>query len=175
LKSIVVYKSLSGFTEKYAVWIAEELEADLGDVRDVSLDRLLKCDVIVFGGSLHAVGINGVDFIKNNLSKLSHKKIVVFAVGASPPRADILEEVKNKNFSAEEQKNIRFFYLRGGFDYSKLDFTNKLLMNLLKVRLALKRNKTSDEKEMQAAYSNPVDFTKKEKIKPLVEYVCSLE
>lgn len=29
MKIVVVYKSISGFTKKYAEWIAEELEADL--------------------------------------------------------------------------------------------------------------------------------------------------
>ncbi len=62
-----------------------------------------------------------------------------------------------------QQEEIKFFYLRGGFDYNKLDFANKILMNLLKIKLRFKKNKTSDEKEMIAAYSKSIDFTKKRK------------
>lgn len=174
LRTVVIYKSISGFTEKYASWIAEELKADLYDTRRISAAKLFEYDLIIFGGSLHAVGINGVKIIKENLPRLSDKKIVIFAVGASPPRENVLDEVKNKNFSDEEQKNIIFFYLRGGFDYSKLDLTNKILMSLMKVRLRMKKSLTSDEKGMLAAYAKPVDFTKKENIKQITDYARSL-
>ena len=39
----------------------------------------------------------------------------------------------------------------------------------------IKRYKTSDEQGMLAAYSKPMDFTKKENIKGLLEYVHSLK
>ncbi len=123
---------------------------------------------------MHAVGINGVKIIKENRPKLADKKIVIFAVGASPPRKNVLDEIKNKNFSVEEQNKIKFYYLRGGFNFKKLDFTNKILMTLMRVRLILKKNRTSDEKGMLAAYAKPLDCTKKENIKQLIEYVHSL-
>ena len=47
-------------------------------------------------------------------------------------------------------------------------------MTLLKWKIKLKRHKTPDEKGMLAAYSKPMDFTKKENIKELLEYVRSL-
>lgn len=174
MRTLVAYRSISGFTKKYATWIAEELEADIRDVRQLNVAELDKYHLIIFGGSLHATGINGVKIIKENLPKLSDKKIIVFAVGASPPRENVFEEVKNRNFSIEEQKKIAFFYLRGGFNYSKLNFTNKLLMLILKVRLRMKKDKTSDEKGMLTAYANPIDCTKKENIKQITEYVKSL-
>ena len=174
MKVIVIYRSLSGFTKKYAGWIAQDLEADLFEAGQIKSGRLEEYDVIVFGGSLHAVGINGIGIIKDNLSEISDKEVVVFAVGASPPRENILDEIKSKNFSVEEQNRIRFFYLRGGFDYDKLDFFNKFLMNMLRIRLWFKRNKTPDEMGMAKAYSKPVDFARKENIKPIVEYVKTL-
>ena len=104
LRTVVVYQSSSGFTKKYAEWIAEDLKAEVFNVEDCNVEKLLEANVIIFGGSLHAVGINGVKIIKENLSKLSDKKIVVFAVGASPPKDNLEDEIKNRNFSSEEQK-----------------------------------------------------------------------
>ena len=127
IRTLVIYKSISGFTKKYAEWIAEELKADIHGTKDFDCTLFKNYDLIVFGGSLHAVGINGVKCIKENLEQLCDKKIVVFAVGASPPRENVLDEVRNNNFS-EEQKKIMFFYLRGGFNYGKLNFSNKILM-----------------------------------------------
>jgi flavodoxin len=174
LHSIVVYRSISGFTKRYATWIAEDLKADLHDARDVNIEKLLEYDLIIFGGSLHAVGINGIKIVKDNISQLVGKKVVIFAVGASSYKENILDEIKRRNFSVEEQKAFKFFYLRGGFVYGKLDLTNKILMTLFRIKLKLKRKKNPDEKGMLAAYAHPVDCAKKENIRELIEYAHSL-
>jgi flavodoxin len=171
LRSVVVYRSISGFTKRYSTWIAEELEADLYDARKVSIEKLLEYDLIVFGGSLHAVGINGIRIVKDNFSKLADKKVIIFAVGASVHNKNILDEIKSRNFSVEEQKVFKFFYLRGGFVYNNLDLTNKILMTFFRIKLKLKSNRTPDEKGMLIAYSHPLDCAKKENIREIVEYV----
>ena len=174
LRTVVIYRSTSGFTKRYAEWIAEELKADLFEARKMDAKKLADYNLIVFGGSLHAVGINGIKLIKENFPRLADKKIIVFAVGASPPKENIPEEIATKNFSVEQQKNLKLFYLRGGFCFDKLDFTNKIVMTLFRVRLSLKKNKTPDERGMLAAYSRPIDCTRKENIKAIVEYAQSL-
>jgi len=175
MKTVVVYKTISGFTKKYAEWIAQELCADLLEIDKIDSEILVKYDNIIYGGSLHAVGISGVNIIKNNLNKLRGKNIIIFTTGASSPKESTISEVRDSNFSVEEQKQIQFYYFRGGFDFNKLNFINKILMTLFKWKTESKRDKTSDEKGMLAAYSKPVDFTKKENIKELLEYVRSLK
>ncbi len=176
MKTAVVYKSVTGYTKKYAEWIAEDLNGDLYNVKDIDINRLMNYDLIIYGGSLHAVGISGVNMIKDNLDKLADKKIIIFTTGASPLRENILDEVKNANFSDEEQKRLRFFYLRGGFDYDRLDFVNKILMTLMKwkIKLTKPEKRTPDERGMLAAYEKPVDFTKKENLNELLSYARSL-
>jgi len=163
---------LSGFTKKYSQWIVEELKADLFDAREIQGQKLGEYDVIIFGGSLHAVGINGVKLIKENLSLLADKKIIMFAVGASAPKEGIVDEIRKRNFDGEKE-NLKLYYLRGDFNFSKLDFSNKVLMALFRVRVSMKRKKTPDEKGMLAAYSKPIDCTRKDNIKEIVEYVTS--
>jgi menaquinone-dependent protoporphyrinogen IX oxidase len=176
MKAIVLYRSISGFTKKYAQWIAEELGADLFDCREVKPDAFSAYGLVIFGGSLHAVGINGIDIITRNLGALAGKKVIVFATGASPAREDIPEEVLAANFPEEQRKLLRFFYLRGGFDFGKLDLPNKALMTLLKWKLLMKKSedREPDEKGMLAAFAKSMDFTKKESIRPLVDYARSL-
>lgn len=171
MKAVVIYKSKTGFTKKYAQWIASELSADIFDVSKINTNKLRDYDVVIYGGSLHAVGINGIQFIKQNLDKLKNKKIIVFATGASPSRDEVIKKVKNKNFTPEQQENIRFFYLRGGFDYSKLNLFDKLLMNFLKMKLKKKENLTPDERGMLSIYDKPVDFTRQENIKEIISYI----
>ncbi len=173
MKTVVLYKSKTGFVKKYAEWIAEELSADIFEASKVTSDMLTTYDVVIYGGGLYAAGINGVKLITQNLYKFEGKKVVVFATGASPCREEAINEVRNKNFTYEQQKHIRFFYLRGGFDYSKLKPFDKLLMTLLKWKMKRKKELTPDERGMLAAYDEPVDFTRKKNIDEIISYVTS--
>ena len=173
MKTIVIYKSKTGFTRKYAEWIAEDLSADTFDISKVTINILTAYDTIIYGGSLYAVGIIGVKLITQNIDKLKDKKIVVFATGASPSREDGINEVIDKNFTQEQQKYIKFFYLRGGFNYSKLNLFDKFLMTLLKWKIKNKKQEelSSDEIGMLAIYDKPVDFTEKKNIDRIITYV----
>ena len=77
----------------------------------------------------------------------------------------------DKVLTAKQQKNIGHFYLRGGFDFSKLTSGDKILMKMLKVRLQKLKKRTEDEQGMLDAYVTPVDFRNKENIRPLLDYV----
>ncbi|HOW51091.1 MAG TPA: flavodoxin domain-containing protein [bacterium] len=171
MRTIVVYKSKTGFVRKYAEWIAYELGADLFDASEVSAAKLAEYDAIVYGGGLYAVGINGVGLIKKNLGLLAGKKIVVFGTGASTATDKVYAEVRDKNFTADELKVIRYFYLRGGFDFTRLPWYLKGVMNLMKWGLQRKKERTAEEQGMLDAFDAPVDFTDKENIRELVAYI----
>ena len=175
MKTIVIYKSKTGFTKKYAEWIAEYLSADIFDVSKVTINMLIPYDTIVYGGSLYAVGISGIKLITKNFDKFKDKKLIIFATGASPARKKVIKEVVNRNFSPNQQNHIKFFYFRGGFNYSKLSFFDKFLMNLLKWKINNKKKEelTSDEIGMLSIYNHPTDFTKKDNIKALIDYITS--
>ena len=171
MKSIVVYESKYGSTEKYAKWIGEELNCRVSKISDVSTEDLLKYDNIIFGGWLHAGKIKGFKNIYNEREKLRNKNLVVFYVGLSVSDTKELEEVKKNNF--KDMVDIKDFYLRGAFNYKKLTTTDKIMMNVFKMILKRQKEEEMDEntKGMLEAYNTPVDFTQKEAIKPIVESV----
>jgi menaquinone-dependent protoporphyrinogen IX oxidase len=177
MQTLVIYKSKTGFTKKYAEWISEELSADITHASKVTANMLSAYDCVIYGGGLYVVGINGVKLITQNVDKLKGKKVVVFATGMSPFREEGANEVISKNFTLEQQKIVQFFYLRGGFDYSKLNPFDKMLMSLL--RLSIKWNKvrnkklSSDEIGILEVFYKPTDYTKRTKIDALVAYVTS--
>lgn len=174
-KIVVVYKTKYGSAKHYAEWISNEVNADLFEATEVSLEKLLNYDTIVYGGSLYAVGILGFSIIKNNYEKLRNKKIIVFSVGASPAHPETIEEVKNRNLTAQMKKNIVFFHLRGGFNYSNLSFADKIKMSLLKLKIKLKKEekRSKDEKGMLVSYDKPADWTNKKSIIPIVDSIKS--
>ncbi len=177
MKTVVIYKSKTGFVKKYAVWLAEALSADLFEASKVSINLIRKYDTVIYGGSLHAVGIIGLKLITDNVDKLKDKKLIVFATGASPASEAVVEEIINSNIPVEQQEIIKLFYLRGGFNYNKLPFNDKILMTLLKWKIMIKKRQkkvlSRDEKGMLAAYCKPADFTKKELINDIIEFVNS--
>lgn len=177
MKTLVIYKSKTGYTKKYAEWISEELSADIFEVSKVTTNMLTAYDNVIYGGGLYVVGINGVKVITQNLDKLKDKKVIVFATGMSPLREEGLSEVKNKNFTFEQQKIIQFFYLRGGFDYNKLNPFDKMLMSLLKASILWKKIRKkkliSDEIGILEVFDKPTDYTRKAKIDELIAYVTS--
>lgn len=173
MKAVVVYKSKAGFVKKYAEWIAQELSADIFEASNITIDEIVNYDTVIYGGGLYAVGINGLKLITQNLDRLKGKKIAVFASGASPHRKEIISEVMNNNFTPEQQEHIRFFYLRGGFDYGKLKPFDKVLMTLLKWKLKRKKELSPDEKGMLAAYEKPADFTQRKNIREIIDYITS--
>lgn len=175
MKTAVIYRSKSGFVKNYACWLSNALTADLFNGNTVDIKELEEYDTLIFGGGLYAVGINGLKFVKNAMETYGDKNIIVFACGASPPRNEIYEEVYEKNFREEERKKIKFYYMRGGFDFRRCTFIDKLLMRFLKMKLKKKECLTADERGMLVSYDNPVDFTRKENISEIVDYVKSLQ
>lgn len=86
-----------------------------------------------------------------------------------------IDVVIDKNFSSSQRSNVKTFYLCGGFNYDKLNFFNKFLMNIMKFMLKRKKNPTKDEKGMLEAFDKPVNFVSEENIQTLLCYVRNLE
>lgn len=170
-KKVVVYRSGSGFTKNYATWLAQELKCELRQGKETKVNHLLAYDTIIYGGGLYATGISGLKLITKNYEQLKDKKIIVFAVGASPVREETTEFVHKGNIPAEMFDKVKFFYLRGGFDYNRLNPIMKFLMKLRKLQLQMIKNPDSDAKGMIASYEHPLDFTNIKYIKPILESV----
>jgi len=171
---VVVYRSKSGFTKRYAQWISEELKCDLLQGKKVSVADLQKYDIILYGGGLYAIGLNGIKLITKNFNELKNKKLFVFGVGATPVRSETTQEVMNANIPSQQQGKIEFFYLRGGFDYKKLSPMNKLLMYLLKIKLKKAKDPDADSRGMLASYTHPVDFVKRKNIEQIINRIRSV-
>lgn len=176
MKAIVYYKSKTGFTRKYAGWIAAALGCDLAEANALNLKRAGDFDVVIYGGGLYVRGIHGLKaFLRNPFLK-PDVKIIVFATGATPLRDETTRQLREINFPEPQQRQISFFYLRGGFDFSKLGPWDQFLMTLLKLKLRLKpeHRRSPDEKGMLAAYEGSADFSKERYIDELVSLVKGL-
>ncbi|MDF2486458.1 MAG: flavodoxin [Herbinix sp.] len=168
-KTVVVYRSKTGFTKNYACWLAKRFNCTLLEGSKVSGKELSDYDTIIYGGGLYASGISGIKLITKNFEQLKDKRIIVFAVGASPSHKGIAEELLNTNIPREQQDKIEFFYLRGGFDYTRLSPFYRVLMQLKKIQLKKVKKPDADTKGMLASYDHPLDFTNEKHLEPIIK------
>lgn len=174
MKTIVVYKSKTGYTKTYAEWIAQELKCELASSTDMTVEKLKEYDTIIYGGGIYAIGINGISLLTKNFEVFKNKNIIVWATGLNPGREEELNGVWAQNFTKEQRSVIKTFYLRGGFDYTKLSVGNKVLMNMLKVKLKHTKDKSEDVKGLLSAYDIPEYHCSKDNIGQIVAYVSTL-
>ena len=71
------------------------------------------------------------------------------------------------------KEKVNFFYLRGAFNYQKLGFVDRMMMNVLRKKLLKKKPEELDEdsKGLLAAYENPIDWTDRKAIEPIVKCI----
>jgi menaquinone-dependent protoporphyrinogen IX oxidase len=130
-KTVVVYKSNYGSTEKYARWIADDTKADLFRSNQIKPSKLIDYDTIVYCGGLYAGGMLGFSLIKKNYEKLKNKKMIVVAVGATLKSTAECEDVKKQNLTPQMLDKVHFFLLRGGLNYAKMSLIHKTMLYLL--------------------------------------------
>ena len=172
-KIAVVYKTKYGSTEKYANWIAQSVEADLFKAKETKIDALLSYDTVVYCGGLYAGGILGFSLIRKNFDKLSGKRVIVVAVGATLQKEEAVKAVKGRNLPPAMLDKVPFFLLRGGLNYKRMHLSDRFLMYL---QLLLSKSKKPEERDDDSkgvigTYGKVVDFTKKKSIEPVVRAI----
>ena len=177
-KTAIIYNSKTGFTEKYALWLAEETKAEAIRFKECTKKRvteiLREYDTIVFGSRLHAGLIEGLSKAKKMFDR-EGKRFVVFATGASPADAhetrEILEKIWERNFSEEELGRIAHFYLQAGLCYERMSFVDKFMMKGFAAMLRKKKAEEGYEAEMAEAMARSFDISDRGFIMPLAEYL----
>ena len=172
---IILYQSKYGATKKYADWLVEETGYDCIETKDAKVANLQNYDVIILGGGVYASGIAGLQFIKKNIGRLGNKKIVVFAIGASPYDEKAIMQIRKMHFK-DELRNIPLFYCRGAWDEEKMKFTDRTLCKMLQ-KVVAKQNPDEYEpwqKALMCAAGQKCDWTDKAYLEALLKYIEEL-
>ncbi len=167
MKTFIVYNSKTGFTERYAQWIAEETGGTLLSYKKCSDAPIAPDDLVIFGSRLHAGKIEHFDKIKRRFTS----RLAVFAVGGVPGDvADALEKIWAGNFTEEERARIPHFYMQGGINYEKMGYIDRTMM-----KTAAKFMSRQQDKGFASMIQNSYDISSREYIRPLVDYVEGLQ
>ena len=181
MNCLVTYASKYGTTEKYARWIAEALDCEIKEAKEVNSSILVQYDVIIHGGGLYAGGLSGINIITKNFDMISDKKIILFSCGladpSDPKNVEHIEAGLAKVFTPEMNAKIKQFHLRGGINYPQLGIIHRSMMAMLRKSMLKKGydNLGSEDQLMLDTYGKFVDFSDRNTIRPLVDYVKTLE
>ena len=107
MKTIIIYNSQTGFTKRYAEWIAEAAKADCIELSAAKKKDLTAYEAIVFGSWACAGSISKISWFKGNIDKWAGKKLIVFCVGASPIENPEVEIALSQIFNESERKKAR--------------------------------------------------------------------
>lgn len=166
MKTMVIYQSKTGFTKRYAEWIAAAPGCDALSWKDAQRMDLAAYDTLVYGGWFHAGSIMG---LKKFLAKAAPlgKKLAVFATGASPAENPEVESSLKKNFTPEQWGRIKTFYFPGGLNYENMGRMDRMLMAAFR---AMVKKQEGENSEMYKMLCKSYDLTDRKYIEPLVAY-----
>lgn len=171
MKTIVIYNSQTGFTKRYAEWIAEATGADCLELSDAKKKDLAAYEAIIFGGWACAGTINKISWFKANIDRWADKKLIAFCVGASPIENPEIEIALKQNFNESEQKKVKTFYCPGGINYETMSAPSKLMMKMFVKMMKAKKDKTEAEQIMVKMLSSSYDISDKKYIDPILQYL----
>ena len=152
MSRVIIYKSKTGHTERYARMLSEELNIPCYSYKDAKINDN---DEVIFLSYIYASKIMG---LSKTLKKYNVK--VIIAVGALAYSKDYLNTLKDAN-----NVKLPFFYLRGGIDYSKLNFFFRKFLPIIGKDIA------KDDKELLNLFKNGGDFVNKDNLKETLNYL----
>ena len=162
MSNIIIYGSYYGTTKQYAEELSRKTNIEAISFKNVK--DINNYDKIIYLGGLYAGGVLGMSQTLKKLTNISNKKIILVTIGlADPTDEQNINNIRN-NIKSQIQKEIfekaKIFHLRGGIDYSKLNFAHKTMMKILynAVKNISQEKQTAEDRAMIETYNKKVDF-----------------
>ena len=178
MKTLIIYNSQTGFTAKYAQWMAEATGAELLGFKEAKKKKPAFFDdyeKIVFGGWVMGGSVCGLKWFEEQLAGWKDKMLAVFAVGATPGDADTADLFMKQTFGGAQWSGITGFYCQGGLCYDKMSAGNRMLMKMLQKALKVKKDKTSADEEMERMIGSSYDISDRKYAEPVIAWINNEE
>ena len=162
MSNIIIYGSHYGTTKQYAKELSRRTNIEAIFFKNVK--EINDYDNIIYLGGLYAGGVLGMSKTIKKLNNIVNKKIIIVTVGLSDPMDEVNKNNIRNNIKKQVTKEIfekaKIFHLRGGIDYSKLNFKHKTMMKLLynAVKNLPKEKQTAEDRAMIETYNQKVNF-----------------
>lgn len=136
MKTLIVYDTYTGTTEKCAKIIAEKLQnADLVNISEQRLPSLESYDCIVIGSYVHAGHISKKikRFMSMNFQKIKDKKVGIYLCMLGEQKH--FDQYINSNFDRELLSIVRVKDFFGGeLNYQRMNFLFRFILRQIEKR-----------------------------------------
>lgn len=132
MKTLIVYKSRYGSTQKYAEWLQEDLkDSDITDSEGFESKDLNQYDWIVFGSSIYTGKFDILPLMIKNLDKVKSKKLYLFVVGSEPPKNEASKAEYEQLPSEIKESLNEYLKVPGKIDLKKMSFIHKIMLKMV--------------------------------------------
>lgn len=174
MKTLIIYTSQTGFTKRYAQWLADRVQGDILTIDEAKKEKdayFTAYDAIVYGGWAMAGSVVQSKWFLEKAATWKEKKLALFCVGASPMENPDVETALHNMLNDSQREYIKAFYCQGGLDYSKMKMPSKLAMKAFASMLAKNKNPSESEQKMAEMIGKSYDISDEKYIEPIVDYL----
>ena len=174
MKILIIYTSQTGFTKKYAEWIAQRLHADVitsDEFKKRTDESLSEYDTIIYGGWASMGKIVKADLFYTRARSWKNKRLAVYCVGAADVNEPNMIESMKKVVPEDLRDTIVSFYCPGGLNYEKMNLYSKMMMKTFATML----KKDESKKEQAELYSHSFDISDEKYIEPIALWAKGLD
>ena len=174
MKTLIIYTTQTGFTKRYAEWLAERMNGDLLDLKDAQKKNMAffeDYDAICYGGWAMAGSLVKAKWFLEKAAGWRNKRLAMFCVGGSPNDNPDVDAFLQNALTDEQKKYIRVFYCQGGFNYEKMKAPSRIAMKMFVSALKNKKDATEKEKVMAEKMASSYDISDVKYIEPVAEYL----
>lgn len=171
-KTILLYKSATGFTQKYAELLSAALNCETVRMQDASAKQLAAYETILFGTRVHAGRIDGLSKARKLFAASGAKEMLLFVTGGTPADAtQVIDKLWQANLTPQEQKTMPHFYMPGGLCYEKMSLPDRLLMKLAAKMMSHAEPQDAVQAGFAQALGASYDISDAKYIRPLVAHL----
>ena len=156
MRTLILYTSKTGNTKKYAEDIAQAVKGDVFPLKKNKWKDVGDYDSIVLGGWVMGGKIQGIDDFLSHYDEISDKNILVFSSGMGFVTSESRDRLISGNVL--DIYHIRYYQLRGSFDYSKLHFPYNFMINTSLRALRKDPDSAQDLSMVENLKETPLEF-----------------
>lgn len=167
MKVLTVYKSKSGASMYYAEEIARALGGTAVNYRRLPREN---ADLVIYCAGVNMGKVDGWSAVSEKLHVIG-KRVWVAASCLALPREELRKAVAEKSGIQPEM----LFLMRGRMSRSRLNWIDRLIVNMYGKQLEKKTEKTQEDREIINAIAFPTSFTEIKYILPVVKEARRLD
>ncbi len=174
MKLAILYHSQTGFTKRYADWIAEKANADCYSLAQASKADLSDYDVFLLGSWMHAGSVYKLNKLAAVAQKYPQKPVLLFCTGASPVSSPDSQKALEAGSQLLKIDPALTFYCPGGLNYGQMSSGSRLMMKAFAKMMNSKKDKTEDEKLMSKMIASSYDVSDPKAIEPILAALSTI-